>query len=432
LWCLTIPAIWSDVSKSCMRVAAQRAGLISQDPADQDRLLLVLEPEAAALYCMEKAVHISDGERFMVLDCGGGTIDITIHERTPTGLRELCPGVGGPYGATTIDKAILDYVRKQLTPEALTVFEQRHPVDYLYFLDNIELAKCQFGRDAETTVYLKLPNTLDRILHQQQFSGVLRVLLEEQGDDQQIHLTPELMKRIFEEKIAGVIDTVDTAIGQLKSREIGTRKPLDYIFMVGGFSESKYLRQLVNERCSTICPRDVVVPKLPAGAVLHGAVLFGLEPSLIRSRRSRLTYGTRISRPFVRGDPESKKTSFAGNPSPHCNDVFDQVCLAGEEIGIDETRARTYHPAGTGQRSMRIDVYATRRTDARYTDENGMEKLGELTVSMQDLRGDRNRQVRVEYLFGRTEITVRVTDLTSNERVEHRFDLYYSYSSDVS
>lgn len=39
--------------------------------------------------------------RYMVVDCGGGTVDITVHEMEKEGLlRELYKATGGAYGGT--------------------------------------------------------------------------------------------------------------------------------------------------------------------------------------------------------------------------------------------------------------------------------------------------------------------------------------------
>ena len=37
----------------------------------------------------------------MVVDCGGGTVDITVHEMATNGgkLKELFKATGGPYGS---------------------------------------------------------------------------------------------------------------------------------------------------------------------------------------------------------------------------------------------------------------------------------------------------------------------------------------------
>ena len=45
---------------------------------------------------------LSTDTRYMVADCGGGTVDITVYEmlsRTEGKLRELYKATGGPYGS---------------------------------------------------------------------------------------------------------------------------------------------------------------------------------------------------------------------------------------------------------------------------------------------------------------------------------------------
>jgi len=67
---ITVPAIWKDGAKALTQQAAERAGI----PAN--KLDLVTEPEAAALYCATicNEVDLGDGDRFMVCDAGGGTV----------------------------------------------------------------------------------------------------------------------------------------------------------------------------------------------------------------------------------------------------------------------------------------------------------------------------------------------------------------------
>jgi molecular chaperone DnaK (HSP70) len=67
---LTVPAIWSEKANSLTRQAALRAGIPSR------KLILISEPEAAALYCVTicKEVDLQDGDSFLVCDAGGGTV----------------------------------------------------------------------------------------------------------------------------------------------------------------------------------------------------------------------------------------------------------------------------------------------------------------------------------------------------------------------
>ncbi|XP_060590803.1 heat shock 70 kDa protein 12A-like isoform X2 [Ruditapes philippinarum] len=83
---ITVPTIWSDASKQFIREAAIKTGI------DNDQLRIALEPEAASIYCRHSPVDASTSEtelaisnlpigtKYMVLDTGGGTIDITVHE----------------------------------------------------------------------------------------------------------------------------------------------------------------------------------------------------------------------------------------------------------------------------------------------------------------------------------------------------------------
>ena len=82
-WILTVPALWSEEHKLFMRKAAFQAQLT--ESVNCSNLLLCLEPEGASIQCREDseaAVRSQMGKNkvVMVLDCGGGTVDITVHK----------------------------------------------------------------------------------------------------------------------------------------------------------------------------------------------------------------------------------------------------------------------------------------------------------------------------------------------------------------
>ncbi|KAK3602776.1 hypothetical protein CHS0354_026323 [Potamilus streckersoni] len=113
-WVLTVPAIWNDAAKQFMREAAIKAGI----PGDQ--LLIALEPEVASIYCQSfpipmlpglknDFVQLQPGDKYLILDAGGGTIDVTVHKVHHDGtLRELHAASGGDWGGTKVDKAFND------------------------------------------------------------------------------------------------------------------------------------------------------------------------------------------------------------------------------------------------------------------------------------------------------------------------------------
>lgn len=68
---MTVPAIWKDAAKALTRRAASLAFGVSND-----ELILVPEPEAAALFCATtcQEVDLNDGDQFLLCDAGGGTV----------------------------------------------------------------------------------------------------------------------------------------------------------------------------------------------------------------------------------------------------------------------------------------------------------------------------------------------------------------------
>ncbi|MDP2323270.1 MAG: hypothetical protein Q8N51_04480, partial [Gammaproteobacteria bacterium] len=108
-WVLTVPGICSDRAKAVMRSAATDAGLI--DGTCGGRLLLVSEPEAAALESQAALRILTTGMHFAVLDCHEGAIDttaFTVQRVDPSlTLEQLARTSRGGCGSTMIDKELL-------------------------------------------------------------------------------------------------------------------------------------------------------------------------------------------------------------------------------------------------------------------------------------------------------------------------------------
>lgn len=422
LWCLTIPAIWSDLQKKWMRLAAQEAGLIGTGPQEETRLLLVLEPEAAALYCMEnQKLAMTEGSTFMVLDCGGGTVDITMHEKTSNGLREIHKGTGGPFGSTFIDKEILNYLKSRVSSEAVAQLELLRPKDFIALLESIDRAKCSFGHSPGRPVFIGFSAAFHKIL-EKDFPERLEKLYEEQQDDAQLRISADLMKELFGHVLDDIFRVIDETVA-------ATGK-FNYVFMVGGFSESPYLQQCIRDRYKDWTTK-IIVPKNPSSAVVEGAVSFGLDPSLIRSRRSRLTYGTNILLPFDSSrHPASKKLWNADRNAWYCEKVFDTLVKVGDEVEVGTRVTRQRSPFLKSQTSMAIEVFASKKRDISYIDESGLEKLGLVDVKIPDVRKGLDRLVEVQFSFGESELKVIAKDLTTGQETVLIIDITSAFSLD--
>lgn len=82
---LTVPAIWSDGAKKKTEDAAIRAGM-----GNEHGLELLSEPESAAIYTLKNIdstnSQVSVGDRIVVCDAGGGTVDLISYE-----VRQIHP-----------------------------------------------------------------------------------------------------------------------------------------------------------------------------------------------------------------------------------------------------------------------------------------------------------------------------------------------------
>jgi hypothetical protein len=91
-------------------------------------------------------------------------------------------------------------------------------------------------------------------------------------------------------------------------------------------------------RSNTVSEAAVVIPlsfyplNQSGTAICQGAVLFGLDPSIISERNSRKTYGISCSRPFKQGDPEEKKWFHAEKGCFYVDDSFCIFVRNGDQV----------------------------------------------------------------------------------------------------
>lgn len=140
--------------QGAMRSAARQAGLI--DAECSERLQLALEPEAACIACQHDQQHLREGDAFMVLDCGGGTVDITTHRvikrvsARELQLAELAPPAGDALGSTFVD-AEFDKLLEDLVGEAAFA-RFKVSADWVDMKRTWEASKLAFDLDADVFI----------------------------------------------------------------------------------------------------------------------------------------------------------------------------------------------------------------------------------------------------------------------------------------
>ena len=414
-WCLTVPAIWTAADKKRMRDVAKQAGLIG--PNEDNRLIIVLEPEAAALFCLEQeqqtgtgVSQLQAGTRFMVVDAGGGTVDITVHEVGSNGawLEEVIAGGGGLFGAKNVDQSFRQYLVHLLGESVFRQFLEEEPYDSVVLMDDWEQTKCNYNLGNDFTS-MRMPMGMYQLLKNKHPETLKKLAQKQNGENTSFQLNRQTMEAIFRKALNGIVEEVQKSFQKLGA---GT---CDYLFLVGGFASSPLLQDRIRREFGNKV-KKIVIPPDPGAAVLTGAVSYGLDPTKIRVRRARMSYGCRALGVFEEDvDPKDKKIKFAGS-RVLCRDRFHPFVRAGEAVDINARVKHRFWLPKNDQDKVSVSFFASPRKEVRWTDEPHVYEMARLDVSKPDTTEGERRQVEISMYFGRTEIEVIAKDLTTGTK----------------
>lgn len=425
-WVLTVPAIWSDGAKQFMREAAVKCGIPT------DALSIALEPECASLYTQSlKDAQTVDfakaGTKYMVLDNGGGTIDVTVHQIVGGGgVKELYKATGGAWGGTKVDILFEEYLTTMFSKRVIDKVKKDFPSDWVDMMRDFEKIKRSINRENANDFVLFFLKPSVREVYQDLIGVNLveafRNNISSRGASMRGSSRLQIPRRNITEMIENVSKTVKGhASFLLQQPEV---RGLDFINMVGGFSNSKIL---VDQIKSLVGRIPVIVPEEAELAVVKGAVIFGWKPNYITSRRSKKTYGISMVSDYKASVDPLRLKFMDDDGVVKCKMIFDRLVSVNQDIGVGQKVSRNYFPVYNNQSEMNIVLYASDNGNVRYCDEEGVIKVGCLVVPMPDAKGNKNRKVAVDVQFGNTEFRVDGRDLTSGKIVNASYDFLLNY-----
>ncbi|XP_064465912.1 heat shock 70 kDa protein 12A-like isoform X2 [Ornithodoros turicata] len=451
-WVVTVPAIWRQPAKQFMRSAAYKAGIGSPDSPDQ--LIIALEPEAASIYCrklrmhqlvpdappptrlylfrdiipdlnVDRAVEDKPGTRYMVVDCGGGTVDITVHELHDQHgtLKELHKATGGPYGSVGIDMEFEKLLYDIFGADFMEQFKLKRPAGYVDLMVAFEARKRNASPYKDTPLNISLPFSFIDYYKKCKGNSVENAIKKHGNKDVKwssqgmLRIEPAAMIELFRPTVTNIKQHISNV---LNNPRVGT---IHYLFLVGGFAESQILQKDIRDAFSGQV--KVVIPQGVSLAILRGAVLFGLDPMIVNVRRSRMTYGVGVLNRFIHGaHPPSKLV--VKDSIEWCADVLDKFVLADQSVGHGDVVVRSYTPAKAGQTCSIIHIYCSERDDVQFITDPGVYKCGTLILDLSDTKYLPNvparREIQTRMVFGETEIKVSALDVTTQKCVKADID----------
>ncbi|KAI1268069.1 hypothetical protein F5Y18DRAFT_442467 [Xylariaceae sp. FL1019] len=276
---LTVPAIWKGYARQRMQEAATKAGILGYRPAGKTTLSFISEPEAATLATLSELdvrQDLSVGESFVVLDAGGGTVDIIsykVEKLDPLVVSECVEGDGALCGATFLDEAFENFMKVRVGAQIWAVMDREA-------MKKMMSSEWEHGIKSEFNGK-KLNYTID---------------VPKKGKRTQEKVTSTEIRKIFDSVMPQIRNLLGEQVDGVITK---TGRSPKFVLLVGGFGRCPYLFEDLKESFSNRVSVLKARGDKPWSAVCRGATLSGVagrgitsENNVrVQSRVARLSYG---------------------------------------------------------------------------------------------------------------------------------------------
>ncbi|KAJ3522838.1 hypothetical protein NMY22_g11713 [Coprinellus aureogranulatus] len=407
---LSHPNGWEGVQQEKMRKAAVLGGLVPDTAVGMKRISFVSEGEASLHFSISNGLPsgvMSRGEGVVVVDAGGGTVDISAYGRQvgstrDTVFEEIAPPQCHFHGSVFV-----------------TIHAGVFLGDYLKdspFLDDLEhILRCfdkttkpRF-RSAGEPQYVKFGSTRDNDPQVNVRFGQMKL----EGKD---------VAGWFEPSVRCVVE------GVCEMRRVAHRQ-MTHVVLVGGFAASDWLFERVKEGLkvhgmNVVRPENHVYVPIPSSsslsrpnsvhrfvhsnkAVSDGAISFYLD-HFVNTRISKITYGNFCHIPYDPNDEEHRRresgvfTTISG--LKRIADSFDIILPKNQQVSETKEFRKGYFR----ESEKRGDFRVSRELRPNLLDRSRLSRL-----TLQPRRNERGVVFyRLDYeivlLFGLTEFKAQV------------------------
>lgn len=423
-WRVTVPAIWSNKSKDIMQKASVKAGIF-----EKPLTFFALEPEAAA--CDYANGKISDqeaikpGNNYIVCDIGGGTIDISTHRRINENeqifIEEIYHPIGGAHGSTNINKFFMQRViekifGKEAINKLTTIIKNPYMdkdlyIDYCIFLEEIENFKITIKKEnindskrINCSFFKGLISDISKMIGNYNKECPDKWKILKFNKDYKLYFPYQIMIDLTEEVI------VNNVVKYIK-RIIQYVEDIKSIIYAGSVSSNDFIISMIKEKL----PKNInnYLSAYPSTSIAKGAVIFGMDPYIIKSRVSKYTIGISVEQRWdekKHGKRKDLKFFCKIENCYKCKNIFSPIIFRKDKIEIKDTKLRHYsiiQPKNT------VVFYKTVFYNVKYIDETCNSKrkcieFGRIPFDVGDSFDPNNKDVVVELQLGGTFIDAKI------------------------
>jgi len=216
-----------------------------------------------------------------------------------------------------------------------------------------------------------------------------------------LKLESKNLETIFRSTLQAIVELINIQIE-------GSTQSIKYIVLVGGFSQSKILFNSIFDAYNTKVTKIIQSP-FAAEAILCGGALLGIDPSLIKARKTKFSYGVEVVKDFEHGDDENRVEVI--NSRFLCKGIFLPFVKVGQEIAINETIEHKFDVIHPKQSIMEIEIFISPKNNVKYVDDKLISSVGKLEVKLPLYDPSfPNPYVKVMMQFGKIEVLVEAED----------------------
>ncbi|THU90492.1 hypothetical protein K435DRAFT_781211 [Dendrothele bispora CBS 962.96] len=329
---LSHPNGWEGSQQSIMRRATVLAGLVTEE-SSLTALHFVTEGEASLHFCVMsgKASTLGNSGGLIVVDAGGGTIDISAYysvgqESFEEVARTRCLLQGSVY----VSRRAEAHLKQKLANSKYSSNDDVKQITQVFD----KTTKLVF-RDRDSPAFIRFGTAKDRDPSVDIRNG-------------QLKLAGNVVEEFFEPSLKQSVQAIKD-IQEESSRALST------VLLVGGFAANEWLFMNLQRE---LAPLNMTLSR-PDGhvnkAVADGALSFYLD-HFVSVRVSKYTYGIECATQYIPSNPEHNRRSHSIVVRPSGKRVvpgsFSRILAKGTRIHEEKEFSRSYY-----QESGSIDMF---------------------------------------------------------------------------
>ncbi|KAH6872295.1 hypothetical protein J4E91_010029 [Alternaria rosae] len=395
---LTVPAIWNDAGKAATRAAAIQAGFLRDE--NDNRLTLITEPEAAAMFCSKTGLlNLKIHDAVLIVDCGGGTVDLIayeVEEEQPFSVAECTAGSGDSCGSTALNRNFSNILRAKIRKMKLPDGSKTAGKVY---------AKCIM--DFENRIKADFRNNGQKWAVD---VGIEAEFPEAGIEEGYMTFTNEEILQCFEPVVNRILELVRNQIIAIQAQN----RALQNVLVVGGFGASEYLFQQIKLHVPPQFQSKVVRPMDSVAAIVKGAVTAGITERIVTHRVARRHYLMATLQPFKEGHHPEQYRVPSLDGKDRCKYTRQIFVQKGQRVKIGEpVKVSFFRQVAPGATLMYEDILYACDDDVcpEYTKDPRIKEVVTLTsdLSRKNLEKDFERMDTPQGTFYRVYFDIYLT-----------------------